>query len=80
LIIGKRGIRLRAYPKILSEAPEKSGVEAFARIFPAPFRNFGICTKKDLSNAFFRVSRQRNLLSKTKKRALGKSLKPSENI
>jgi hypothetical protein len=36
---------LRAYPKILSEAPEKSSVEAFARIFPAPFRNFGICTK-----------------------------------
>jgi ribose/xylose/arabinose/galactoside ABC-type transport system permease subunit len=39
---------LRAYPKIISEAPEKSGVEAFARIFPAPFRNFGICTKQDL--------------------------------
>jgi hypothetical protein len=34
---------LRAYPKIISEAPEKSGVEAFARIFPVPFRNFGIC-------------------------------------
>ncbi|MDR1640248.1 MAG: hypothetical protein LBT59_11175 [Clostridiales bacterium] len=28
----------------LSEAPEKSGVEAFARIFPVPLRNFGICT------------------------------------
>jgi hypothetical protein len=37
--------KVRAYPKIISEAPEKSGVEAFARIFPAPFRNFGICTK-----------------------------------
>ncbi|MDR1641605.1 MAG: AAA family ATPase, partial [Clostridiales bacterium] len=35
----------RAYPKIISEAPEKSGVEAFARIFPVPLRNFGICTK-----------------------------------
>ncbi|MDR1639472.1 MAG: hypothetical protein LBT59_07245 [Clostridiales bacterium] len=36
--------RLRAYPKIISEVPEKSGVEAFARTFPAPIRNFGICT------------------------------------
>jgi hypothetical protein len=36
---------IRAYPKIISEAPEKSGVEAFARIFPVPFRNFGICSK-----------------------------------
>jgi hypothetical protein len=36
---------LRAYPKIISEVPEKSGVEAFAKIFPAPFRNFGICSK-----------------------------------
>jgi hypothetical protein len=36
---------LSAYPKIISEAPEKSGVEAFARIFPVPFRNFGICAR-----------------------------------
>ncbi|MDR1641329.1 MAG: InlB B-repeat-containing protein [Clostridiales bacterium] len=36
--------RLTAYPKIISEAAEKSGVEAFARIFPLPFRNFGICS------------------------------------
>jgi Na+-driven multidrug efflux pump len=36
---------VRAYPKIISEAPEKSGIEAFARIFPVPFRNFGICTQ-----------------------------------
>ncbi|MDR1643562.1 MAG: HEPN domain-containing protein [Clostridiales bacterium] len=35
---------LRAYPKIIFEVPEKSGVEAFARTFPVPFRNFGICT------------------------------------
>ncbi|MDR1640868.1 MAG: histidine kinase [Clostridiales bacterium] len=56
---GESGYRIeshpRAYPKIISEAPEKSGcllakspsklVKAFARIFPAPFRNFGICTK-----------------------------------
>jgi predicted AAA+ superfamily ATPase len=35
---------LRAYPKIISEAPKKSGVEAFARIFSVPFRNFRICT------------------------------------
>jgi hypothetical protein len=40
---------LSAYPKINSEVPEKSGVEAFARIFPAPFRNFGICTKSDIT-------------------------------
>jgi hypothetical protein len=37
-----------AYPKIISEAPKKSSVEAFARIFSAPFRNFGICTKNAL--------------------------------
>ncbi|MDR1643099.1 MAG: radical SAM protein [Clostridiales bacterium] len=33
--------RVRAYPKIISEAPEKSGVAASARIFPVPFRNLG---------------------------------------
>jgi hypothetical protein len=31
--------------KIISEVPEKSGVEAFGRIFPMPFRNFEICSK-----------------------------------
>ncbi|MDR1643753.1 MAG: DUF3592 domain-containing protein [Clostridiales bacterium] len=41
---------LRAYPKIISEAPEKSGVEAFARIFPVPFRNFRICSKSCTHN------------------------------
>jgi hypothetical protein len=42
---------LRAYPKILSEALKKSGVEAFVRIFPVPFRNFGIYALISLEEA-----------------------------
>jgi hypothetical protein len=44
MLILKDFASLKAYPKIISEVPEKSGVEAFARTFPAPIRNFGICT------------------------------------
>jgi predicted aldo/keto reductase-like oxidoreductase len=46
---------LRAYPKIISEAPKKSGVEAFARIFSAPFWDM-LLDKKNQNRALVRDS------------------------
>ncbi|MDR2749582.1 MAG: substrate-binding domain-containing protein [Clostridiales bacterium] len=44
-------LRTKSISQNYTEAPKNSGVNAFARIFSAPFRNFGICTKTRLIQA-----------------------------